>query len=117
MTVPPAHRDPRRAFYTIGHSTRDLDAFAALLSQAGVDLLVDVRKMPRSWKNPQFNSDHLAVELASRGLGYVHIPALGGLRARQQHLGDSPNDGWRNASFRNYADYALTPPSKRPSPY
>ena len=75
-------------------------------------MIVDVRKMPRSRTNPQFNSDALADALAERQVGYCHIAALGGLRGRSASPETSPNTLWRNKSFRNYADYALTPPFK-----
>ncbi len=75
-------------------------------------MIVDVRKMPRSRANPQFNSDVLPDSLAGRQIGYRHIAALGGLRGRVPGGEVSPNTLWRNKSFRNYADYALTPPFK-----
>lgn len=94
------------AFYTIGHSTRSVSDLIALLQTAGVKLLADVRAIPRSRTNPQFNIDALPPELAANGIGYEHFPELGGRRGRA--LADSPNDFWDNASFRNYADYAGT---------
>ncbi len=101
---------PPPRWFTIGHSTRPMDEFAGLLQAAGADMVVDVRSMPRSRTNPQFNTDVMAEALAPWQIGYRHIPALGGLRGRQRALeGPSPNEGWRNKSFRNYADYALTP--------
>ncbi|MGZ5205180.1 MAG: DUF488 domain-containing protein [Caldimonas sp.] len=87
---------------TIGHSTRALDEFLTLLVAHGVTQLVDVRTVPRSRHNPQFNADALPTSLASAGIGYVHAPGLGGFRPTSA---DSPNDGWRNLSFRGYADY------------
>ena len=72
-------------------------------------MIVDVRKMPRSRANPQFNIDVLPETLKERQIGYRHIATLGGLRGRRPGLGGSPNTLWRNKSFRNYADYALTP--------
>lgn len=90
---------------TIGHSTRSLEEFAALLKSHAVDRLVDIRKMPRSRHNPQFNDDALAQSLESYGIGYTHFPGLGGLRSTKAN---SPNTGWRNASFRAYADYMQT---------
>ena len=87
---------------TIGHSTRSVDEFVSLLSAHGVTQLVDVRTVPRSRHNPQFNADVLPAWLASAGIGYVHAPGLGGFR---QTLAGSPNGGWRNLSFRGYADY------------
>ena len=90
---------------TIGHSTRPLDTFIALLQSHEVQRLVDVRTVPRSRHNPQFNRDTLPAALASHGIGYEHDAALGGLR--RTHAG-SPNTGWRNLSFRGYADYMQT---------
>lgn len=75
-------------------------------------MIVDVRKMPRSRTNPQFNIEALPAALGERQIGYRHIPALGGLRGRPPGHQVSPNMLWRNKSFRNYADYALTPPFK-----
>ncbi len=92
--------------YTIGHSTRSLDELTALLRTYGVSMLVDIRTVPRSRHNPQFNVDVLGGALRSRGIGYVHLAALGGLRHARK---DSTNMGWRNASFRGYADYMQTP--------
>lgn len=108
VTIP----DARRPFFTIGHSTRSVDEVADLLHAVGADMIVDVRKMPRSRTNPQFNSDALPDALAERQIGYRHIETLGGLRGRSPALEGSPNALWRNKSFRNYADYALTPPFK-----
>ena len=95
--------------FTIGHSTRTSDELVALLKGSGVDLLADVRTVPRSRTNPQFNSETLAETLAAAGIGYRHMKALGGLRGPQKLDGPSPNTYWRNEGFRNYADYALTP--------
>jgi len=97
-------------FFTIGHSTRSIPEFVDLLRASGVEQVVDVRSMPRSRTNPQFNSACLAESLAERQIGYEHIAELGGLRGRQPLAQPSPNDLWRVRSFRNYADYALTPP-------
>jgi len=91
---------------TIGHSTRPLDEFIALLKAHGVTLVVDVRTIPRSRHNPQFNKDSLPDSLKKASVGYVHMPGLGGLRHAKR---DSLNAGWRNASFRGYADYMQTP--------
>ncbi len=96
------------AFFTIGHSTRSLPELIELLHEAGVTLLVDVRTVPRSRTNPQFNADSLPQALEPAGIGYRHIAALGGLRSRRRDSPPSPNDFWENASFRNYADYAAT---------
>ncbi|MBN8419184.1 MAG: DUF488 domain-containing protein [Verrucomicrobia bacterium] len=90
---------------TIGHSTRTIEEFIALLKAHGATCVVDVRTVPRSRHNPQFNKDSLPQSLKKAGLGYVHMPGLGGLRHAK---GDSPNMGWRNASFRGYADYMQT---------
>jgi uncharacterized protein (DUF488 family) len=103
-------RWPRATVFTIGHSTHPFDEFVTLLKQAGVDLLIDVRTVPRSRANPQFNTDALPKPLAAAEIGYRHIAALGGLRHRRKSDGPSPNGFWQNASFRNYADYAMTAP-------
>ena len=91
---------------TIGHSTRTLDEFIRLLQAHGVSRVVDVRTVPRSRHNPQFNKASLPQALKKVGLGYVHLPGLGGLRHAKR---DSLNVGWRNASFRGFADYMQTP--------
>ena len=95
---------------TIGHSTRALDKFIGLLQAHAVSRVVDVRTVPRSRHNPQFNQDSLPDSLKKAGLGYVHAPGLGGLRHAKR---DSINVGWRNASFRGYADYMQTPEFER----
>jgi uncharacterized protein (DUF488 family) len=94
--------------FTIGHSTRTIAEFVALLRQAAVDLLIDVRSIPRSRTNPQFNSDALPEALVDTAVTYRHLPALGGLRHRTRGAIPSPNGFWRVAAFRNYADYAAT---------
>jgi uncharacterized protein (DUF488 family) len=94
--------------FTIGHSTRTIEEFVALLQQVSVDLLVDVRSIPRSRTNPQFNADALPKALLDAGISYRHLPALGGLRHRKQGAMPSLNTFWRVATFRNYADYAAT---------
>ncbi|MDB5081300.1 MAG: hypothetical protein JWP00_3224 [Chloroflexi bacterium] len=91
---------------TLGHSTRSLDDFIKVLWLHGVTCLADVRTMPRSRHNPQFNFDSLPGDLKEAGIGYEHIAALGGLRKARA---ESPNTGWRNKSFQGYADYMLTP--------
>jgi uncharacterized protein (DUF488 family) len=97
---------PSPIVMTIGHSTRPLDEFIRLLQAHAVTCVVDVRTVPRSRHNPQFNKASLPRALKKANVGYVHLPGLGGLR----HAGrDSPNVGWRNASFRGYADYMQTP--------
>jgi uncharacterized protein (DUF488 family) len=95
-------------FFTIGHSTRSTEELIAILQAMNIELLVDVRAIPRSRTNPQFNSDCLAQALASHGIEYVHMPELGGRRGKQHTAEVSPNGFWQNQSFRNYADYALT---------
>ncbi len=92
--------------FTIGHSTRLVDEFIALLKTHGIERLVDIRTVPRSRHNPQFNADALPATLAVAGIEYEHSPGLGGLRHARK---DSLNTGWRNPSFRGYADYMQTP--------
>lgn len=91
---------------TIGHSTHTIEEFIALLRAHKVSRVVDVRTVPRSRHNPQFNKDSLPASLGKAGLHYIHMPGLGGLRHAAR---DSINVGWRNASFRAYADYMQTP--------
>jgi uncharacterized protein (DUF488 family) len=90
---------------TIGHSTHTLEDFIRLLQAHGATCVVDVRTVPCSRHNPQFDKASLPRSLKKAGLGYVHTPGLGGLRHAKR---DSPNAGWRNASFRGYADYMQT---------
>ena len=85
-----------------------MEAFVALLREAGADMVVDVRSVPRSRANPQFNADILPDRLARDGIGYRHVAKLGGLRGRRRDAAPSPNGFWENASFRNYADYAMS---------
>lgn len=92
--------------FTIGHSTRPIADFLELLTGAGVELVVDVRTVPRSRRNPQYDQATLPGTLAAAGIGYEHAPGLGGFR---RPVDDSPNTGWRNLSFRGYADYMQTP--------
>lgn len=96
----------RSVIFTIGHSNRTIAEFLALLEAHGVERLVDVRTIPRSRHNPQFNRDALARSLRRARIAYTHLPKLGGLR---HALRDSVNTGWQNASFRGYADYMQTP--------
>ena len=93
--------------YTIGHSTRTLDELVAALKAHGVATLVDIRAFPMSRRMPHFNRESLEAELAARGIRYVWMKELGGHRKKIRD--DSPNTGLRNDSFRNYADYMLTP--------
>jgi uncharacterized protein (DUF488 family) len=97
--------NPQRAAFTIGHSTRSIQDFMSLLLSHHIELVVDVRTMPRSLRNPQFNLETLPQSLQGAGIGYEHVAALGGFRRPSPH---SPNTGWRNASFRGYADYMQT---------
>lgn len=90
---------------TVGHSNRSLEEFLGPLESHGVELVADIRSVPRSRHNPQFNMDALAESLVGAGVRYLHMPGLGGLRHPQK---DSINGGWRNASFRGYADYMRT---------
>ena len=92
--------------FTIGHSTRPIDEFIRLLNAHGVQHLVDVRKIPQSRHNPQFGREQLSTSLEPEGIRYTHMPGLGGLRRPRK---DSQNLGWRNLSFRGYADYMQTP--------
>ena len=91
--------------FTIGHSTRPLAEFVQLLQAHGVTQVVDVRSVPRSRHNPQFNQETLPQALLAAGIGYIHLPGLGGLRHTRA---DSPNKAWRNTSFRGFADYMQT---------
>ena len=102
LDAPGAH-----AVLTVGHTTRPIGEFVALLRGHGVARLVDVRTVPRSRHNPQFNGDALAASLAAAAIGYSHAPALGGLRSPRP---GSLNGGWRNRSFQGYADYMQTAP-------
>src|ERR1019366_295924 len=92
--------------FTVGHSTRTIDEFVELLHAHGVKGIVDIRSIPRSRHNPQFNADVLEHSLRENHMGYKHIKELGGLRHARK---DSLNLGWRNASFRGFADYMATP--------
>jgi uncharacterized protein (DUF488 family) len=99
-----------RLILTVGHSNRPWDEFLHLLHAHRVTLVADVRKMPGSRKHPHFSRDVLPPALREAGIGYVHLPELGGLRRRRA---DSPNTAWQNASFQGYADYMLTPEFER----
>ena len=96
-------------FFTIGHSNRSLEEFAGLLAGAEIGLVADIRKVPMSRANPQFNKDTLCQGLAASGVAYEHVAALGGLRGKSRSLVPGVNGLWTNASFHNYADYALSP--------
>jgi uncharacterized protein (DUF488 family) len=94
-------------FFTIGHSTLTIPAFAEAVGRAQVGLVADIRTVPRSRTNPQFNADVLPDSLAGYQIGYAPIPALGGLRGRSKDVPPETDALWRNDSFHNYADYAL----------
>jgi len=94
--------------YTIGHSTRSSDVFIAMLAEARIDCVTDVRRFPRSRRHPHFNAEALASALAGAGILYRPFPALGGRREPRAE-GVSPHRLWREAAFRNYADYADGP--------
>lgn len=92
--------------YTIGHSTRAIESFVALLEGARIERLVDVRRFPGSRRHPQFNGEALAHSLDDANIEYLHRPSLGG---RRRPVRDAPPSAWRNESFRGYADYMRTP--------
>lgn len=96
---------PQGTVFTLGHSTLPIERFIALLAHYGIAQLADIRTVPASRRNPQYGSHALADSLAAAGIGYVHIADLGGLRHTCK---DSPNAGWRNKSFRGYADHMQT---------
>ncbi len=102
-----AERQPEDAHLvlTVGHSTRTFGQFAGLLRAGGVERLVDVRRFPHSPRHPQFGKESLAGRLREEGIGYGHLSGLGG---RRKPLPGSPNAGWRNPSFRGYADHMGT---------
>ncbi|HEY9207008.1 MAG TPA: DUF488 domain-containing protein [Candidatus Methanoperedens sp.] len=91
--------------FTIGHSTRALEEFTSLLCAPSITMVVDIRTIPRSGHNPQFNKETLPDSLYTAGIGYKHMLGLGGLRHARK---DSPNTGWHNLSFRGFADYMQT---------
>jgi Protein of unknown function, DUF488 len=108
---PPAHQrrlSEPHPVYTIGHSTRTVLEFIGLLRIGNVELVVDIRSVPRSRTNPQFNLDVLPEALASWQIGYTHITELGGLRGKSKTVSPEVNGFWNNQSFHNYADYALS---------
>jgi uncharacterized protein (DUF488 family) len=96
----------KQTMFTIGHSTRPLEELIELLRAHEVRRVIDIRSIPRSRHNPQYNRETLGPALRSRKIGYVHLKDLGGLRRAKS---DSRNIGWHNASFRGYADYMQTP--------
>jgi uncharacterized protein (DUF488 family) len=106
QTVVPQRKAKDRTIFTVGHSTRSWPELRDLLRANGVQRLVDVRTIPRSRHNPQFTRETLSKKLRAARIAYTHLSKLGGLRRASP---DSPNKGWRNASFRGYADYMQTP--------
>lgn len=101
---------PEHAIFTIGHSTRTIAEVVALLRQVNVDLVADVRSIPHSRAYPQFDLDSLPGSLAAEGIGYRHLPKLGGRRHHPKDAPPSTNTFWRLPAFRDYADYAETEP-------
>ena len=98
-------KNPKAVIYTIGHSTRPIDEFMGMLRDFNIRKLIDVRTIPKSRFNPQYNQEDLAKSLTKEKIDYQHMAGLGGLRHAKK---DSINLGWRNASFRGYADYMQT---------
>ncbi len=98
----------KNPFYTIGHSTYPITEFIRMLQSVDVSLVVDVRAVPRSRTNPQYNNDVLPQSLASFHIAYEHIATLGGLRGRSRSIPPNVNAFWQNQSFHNYADYAMS---------
>jgi uncharacterized protein (DUF488 family) len=99
-----------RPVFTIGHSTRTIPEFVELLRAGEVECVVDIRTVPRSRTNPQYNLDALPAELGRHEIAHARIAELGGLRGRSAGMPAEVNAFWNNRSFHNYADYALTPP-------
>jgi uncharacterized protein (DUF488 family) len=95
-------------FYTVGHSTRSIDEFVGLLKTSRIELVIDVRAIPRSRTNQQYNSEELINTLSESEMGYEHIAALGGLRGRKPNISTRLNAFWKNQRFHNYADYAMS---------
>jgi uncharacterized protein (DUF488 family) len=95
-------------FFTVGHSNRSIEEFVGLLRGADIGLVADIRTVPRSRANPQFNRESLPASLAPFQIAYEHMAALGGLRGRTRALSPEVNGFWTHASFHNYADYALS---------
>jgi len=100
--------DDERPIYTVGHSTRTIEEFVELLRAAKVQRLVDVRSIPRSRTNPQYNFDSLPQTLSAWQISHTIIPELGGRRSRQKAVAPEVNCFWTNQSFHNYADYAMS---------
>jgi uncharacterized protein (DUF488 family) len=94
-------------FYSIGHSNLSVEAFCAMLKEAGIELLIDVRAFPRSRSNPVYNIESFPFDLSHVGIDYQHARSLGGRRSKQKNIEEHMNAGWRVRAFHNYADYAL----------
>jgi len=99
---------PSHRFFTIGHSTRSIGDFVGLLTSADVSLVVDVRMVPRSRTNPQYNLEAIPNTLSKFHIAYQHIATLGGLRGRKPDVPADVNAFWQNQRFHNYADYAMS---------
>lgn len=97
--------EQEQVVFSIGHSTRPVSEFIEIMRAYGIKKVIDIRTIPKSRHNPQFNQDELRESLKAAKIGYLHMKGLGGLR---HALKDSPNTGWRNASFRGFADYMQT---------
>jgi uncharacterized protein (DUF488 family) len=95
-------------FFTVGHSTRSIGEFVELLTALDIGLIVDVRSVPRSRTNPQYNLETLPKSLSEFQIAYEHMAELGGLRPRAHDIAPSINGFWENQSFHNYADYAMS---------
>ena len=102
LPMPAHYGKKKKPVFTIGHSTRPIGEFIEILKSHGVKRVIDIRTIPRSRHNPQFNREILGPSLRASGIGYTHLKKLGGLRRAKR---DSINQGWRNASFRGFADY------------
>lgn len=96
-----------RHIWTIGHYNYSEQEFAEFLFQQGINMVVDVRSLPGSKRNPQYNQENMEFWLPTHGIQYTYLPRLGG-RRRAQNVEPTLNDGWKNASFKNYADYTTT---------
>ena len=107
MTRTPRVTPPMTTIYTIGHSTHPIDDFIGMLQAYAIGLVVDVRTVPQSRRNPQFGQQSLRQSLQGAGIEYAHRGSLGGLRTPAKD--STANAGWRNRSFRGYADYMQTP--------
>ncbi len=95
-------------FFTVGHSTRSIGEFIELIAPSEISLIIDVRSIPRSRTNPQYNIETLPKSLSEFQIGYVHMAELGGRRPRAHEIASAVNGFWKNQSFHNYADYAMS---------